>query len=170
MIAIAADWATLLAFVIALGSIISAVLSREKVKFIISEDPDIASVSFSQLGSSPARNVAYRWGTYSLTSQEGQGDGQFVVLAMAQGQSFTASFQREGQAFHNQKPDPEKELRISVSGKTDRYYFEISWQSSVMPWHRRRLKFVGESSGIAGWSDSLMTLERTKAAWNWPPA
>lgn len=164
-----ADWATLLAFAIAVSGFVAAVLSRPRVKHHVASGCDFASISFSQEGESPARNTGHTWGVYESSGSGGHGDGGPLMHTFLRGLSFTVNFDREGQVSYGDDPNPERELRITIPVAADLFYYEFSYQHPLLPWRRRSLRFLGEVEGQPGWTESAVTVRRARRREKWPP-
>lgn len=140
VVAIIADWATLVATGIAIAGLAIVFLTRPRFEIEVQESPrDVVTVVFWQRGTSDARDVEFGW---ALKSRGGsKGDAGSPINPIRRNFSFRASAFRTGQLIFSSPPDPNTQGLVELPADVETAYLFLSYQSGLMPWRRAYLVY-----------------------------
>ncbi|MBB2974828.1 hypothetical protein FHX49_000369 [Microbacterium endophyticum] len=139
-----ADWVTLGAFTITLIGLLSAFLTRGRLRSSIFTAPPSRSFTWtlSNMGSSPVRQIAYHPAWITRTGRPVAGDGTIpLVQALYPGESFRIEiFDSEDISWSGD--ERANELRMASSSSADGAVIVLTWRNAVIPWRRRRRALI----------------------------
>lgn len=136
-----ADWVTLGAFTITLIGLLSAFLTRGRLRSSVFASPPSRSFTWtlSNTGSSPVQQIAYHRAWITRTGRPVAGDGTIpLVQALYPGESFRVEvFDSEDVSWSGD--ERANELRMPSPSSADGAVIVLTWRNAVVPWsHRRR--------------------------------
>lgn len=139
-----ADWVTLGAFTITLIGLLSAFLTRGRLRSSVSTRPSPRSFTWTltNAGASPVQQIAYHQTWITRTGRPVAGDGTIpLVQALYPGENFRI------EVFDSEQvrwPGDERsdELRMPSPSSADGAVVVLTWRSPLIPWRRKRLVII----------------------------
>lgn len=135
-----ADWLTLAAFAITSVGLLSAFLTRGRLRSDVSTRPSSRSFTWtlSNAGASPVQQIAYRRMWITRTGRAVAGDGTEPLLqALYPGENFRLEiFDPDDVTWYGDERGDE--LRMPSPSRADGAVVILTWRNAVIPWRRNR--------------------------------
>lgn len=143
-VGIVADWVTLGAFTITLIGLLSALLTRGRLRSSVFTTPSSRSFTWtlSNVGASPVQQIAYHRAWITRTGRPVAGDGTIpLVQALYPGEQFRIEvFDSEDVSWSGDERS--NELRMPSPSSADGAVVVLTWRNPLIPWRRRRRTLI----------------------------